>query len=298
MTTSRALFAWLIAAVLVAMLAIPACSELQLGDETVNPALGLAAENTPILCTDGVDNDDDGFIDCADDDCTDRGIPTDAECREAPCPGRVVCLTTEDTDKLCNDGVDNDGNGFTDCGDFGCSRSPNVTICCQPTGTEDSDAACDDGLDNDCNGFTDCDDFGCLRNENVSVCCQRTGEEDNDEACLDGLDNDCNGYTDCGDFGCSQNPMVTVCGVQGPSVPEDDEMLCSDGVDNDRDGRIDCGDWDCAPPNGPSDFDYCRQATPENDGDSCSDGVDNDRDGHVDCDDYDCWQNAPAVCGA
>ena len=35
----------------------------------------------------------------------------------------------ENTDELCSDGVDNDGNEFTDCEDFGCSHSESVTVC-------------------------------------------------------------------------------------------------------------------------------------------------------------------------
>ena len=35
----------------------------------------------------------------------------------------------ENTNELCSDGIDNDGNGFVDCDDFSCSRSMNVTIC-------------------------------------------------------------------------------------------------------------------------------------------------------------------------
>ncbi len=73
----------------------------------------------------------------------------------------------EDTDLTCTDGVDNDGNGYVDCDDFGCSRNPNVSVCRSP---EDSDAACRDGRDNDGDSFFDCDDYDCSRNPSVSVC--------------------------------------------------------------------------------------------------------------------------------
>lgn len=53
----------------------------------------------------------------------------------------------------CFDGMDNDGDGLTDCADPGCSRIPACT------GEGESD--CGDGLDNDANGFADCSDFGC-----------------------------------------------------------------------------------------------------------------------------------------
>ncbi len=76
----------------------------------------------------------------------------------------TVCVT-ENTNALCNDGIDNDGNGFIDCADFGCSRNPLVTC-----PVENTNALCNDGIDNDANGFIDCDDFACSRNPDVMVC--------------------------------------------------------------------------------------------------------------------------------
>ena len=51
--------------------------------------------------------------------------------------------------EICNDGLDNDGDGFTDCGDFDCS---NTTL---------KECNCSDGLDNDADGFSDCNDSDC-----------------------------------------------------------------------------------------------------------------------------------------
>ena len=85
---------------------------------------------------------------------------------------RTPSTSSENTNATCQDGIDNDGNGFTDCDDFGCSRNPNVHVCNEaPAGdAENTNAACQDGIDNDGNGFTDCDDWGCSRNPNVDVC--------------------------------------------------------------------------------------------------------------------------------
>ena len=52
-------------------------------------------------------------------------------------------------DELCFDGIDNDGDGFTDCDDFDCDNA------C------DESQNCFDGIDNDGDGFIDCDDFDC-----------------------------------------------------------------------------------------------------------------------------------------
>jgi hypothetical protein len=61
-------------------------------------------ENTASRCSDGLDNDADGFVDCSDFDC-------------APfCGGGA-----ENTASRCSDGIDNDLDGFVDCSDFDCT---------------------------------------------------------------------------------------------------------------------------------------------------------------------------------
>jgi hypothetical protein len=54
------------------------------------------------VCTDGLDNDDDGDVDCADDDC---------EC----------------SDETCSDSVDNDDDGDIDCNDPDCDTTSPCT---------------------------------------------------------------------------------------------------------------------------------------------------------------------------
>ncbi len=51
--------------------------------------------------------------------------------------------------EICDDGIDNDGDGLTDCNDPDCnSNCANIEIC-------------DDGIDNDADGLTDCADPDC-----------------------------------------------------------------------------------------------------------------------------------------
>ncbi len=161
-----------------------------------------------------------------------------------------VAKADENTDALCSDGIDNDGNGYTDCDDHSCSRNAAVTVCkvlcggvecatgevcvndaCVATEAEDTDAKCSDGIDNDGNGHTDCEDWSCSRNANVTVCavtcggvtcaagqvcvndaCTDSSAEDTDAKCSDGVDNDNDGHIDCDDYDCSQNAAITVCG--------------------------------------------------------------------------------------
>jgi hypothetical protein len=144
-------------------------------------------------------------------------------------------LPSERTLEACQDDVDNDGNGFTDCEDFSCSRSDSVEVVmlCE-TILEITFEKCSDGIDNDDNGFTDCEDFSCAQADDpaVRIACEEsigvecdvlpTPEErmacrakglpgSADAACSDGKDNDGDGFADCDDFDCSWNPQVTVC---------------------------------------------------------------------------------------
>ena len=62
---------------------------------------------SPEICDDGLDNDSDGFVDCADWDC--QGV--------GQCPAEI-----------CDDGFDNDGDGWVDCDDFNCGDDPACRI--------------------------------------------------------------------------------------------------------------------------------------------------------------------------
>ncbi len=92
------------------------------------------------ICTDGIDNDMDGKIDCSDSDCS----------ADPVCPAPVS--------EICTDGIDNDQDGKTDCADSDCLG---ISGC----GAEGLYTTCSDGFDNDGDGFTDCSDPGCAKNK-------------------------------------------------------------------------------------------------------------------------------------
>lgn len=115
-------------------------------------------EANDLTCSDGVDNDGNGNVDCQDWSCSMNPEVT-------VCP--QVVMEPETDDRRCSDGIDNDGNSFTDCEDWSCSRNPSVTVCRTP---ENDDRACGDGQDNDRDGYVDCDDYDCSRNPSVTVC--------------------------------------------------------------------------------------------------------------------------------
>ena len=147
------------------------------------PSGPVRNESTPELCSNGRDDDGDGFIDCS-----------DLHCQANPATG---CEGAgEASDEACSDGVDNDDNGFSDCEDFNCNQNPFVTVCGERENTYER---CTDGLDNDQNNFVDCDDTACERNLLVGAC------KDSERGyCLDDIDNDQDGLTDCDDPDCGE----------------------------------------------------------------------------------------------
>jgi hypothetical protein len=142
-------------------------------------------------CSDGLDNDGDGFTDFPDDfGCVAPGFPS-----ESP---------------ECRDGIDNDGDGHVDLGDPGCKGSLNP----------EEDPACDDGIDNDGDLLVDWpEDPGCV---------SAAGRFETLE-CDDGIDNDRDGRKDDDDPGCHYDSSPT------------ESPACSDGIDNEAnpDGLID-----------------------------------------------------------
>ncbi len=107
------------------------------GDGGVIKPADAGAENTDALCSDGLDNDGDGHKDCDDFDCSKN--PNVTVCKDAgkPDSGKPADAGSENTDILCSDGIDNDGDGYVDCNDFDCSKNPSVTVC-KDGGTTDA----------------------------------------------------------------------------------------------------------------------------------------------------------------
>ena len=103
-----------------------------------------SSESTDAACSNGTDDDGNGYADCKDFHCSAN-------------PSVTVCKSEND-DVACGNGLDDDGNGYADCKDLNCQISPAVTVC----NTENSDAECHDSVDNDGDGKTDCADATCF----------------------------------------------------------------------------------------------------------------------------------------
>lgn len=175
---------------------------------------------------------DEGTPYCGDGNCDDG---------EDPCTCSDDCGTRVANEQVsfnCDDGIDNDCDGETDCADSDCDADPVCAAVC-------GNSTCDPG-ENSCNCEADCG----------APAASETGDTD----CADGLDNDCDGDTDCDDSECSAaTPCNPYCGDSKCNTGENPcncsadcgtapltEENCEDNEDNDCDGSTDCDDSDCA----------------------------------------------------
>lgn len=108
-------------------------------------------------------------------------------------------------DEICDNAIDDDDNGQTDCDDPACESE----VGCESSdpGCEPRREYCEDGVDNNGDGNTDCAD----------LCC--------DAFCFN---RDCPG-----------------CEYGVPFEPLESELDCGDDRDDDCDGQRDCCDPDC-----------------------------------------------------
>ncbi len=244
---------------------------------------GGVAQATETSCGDGKDNDCDGKIDCADPDCGGLSCGTNSKtCHAAVCTCLASGAAPAATETVCNDGLDNNCDGKTDCADTtacatgtacgtggatcaaaACACSGNGGVA-QPAG----ETACSDGFDNDCDGLVDCADPQCStlscgangKTCHSTVCtCLASGAAPaaSETSCTDGVDNNCDGKVDCADTtACAAG---TTCGANGykcaaqacscsgnGGAVQATETSCGDGFDNDCDGKADCLDPNCA----------------------------------------------------
>ena len=231
------------------------------------------------ICTNGVDDDCNGIVDCKDPAC--RGL---ANCCV---PSSEICNGLDDNcDGVADDGIAGLGQpctfGVGACASIGqnvCS-SDGLSVVCNAVPRAPGSEQCGNGLDDDCDGSTDCNDPDCSSAAECQTCTPRA------ELC-NGVDDDCDGVVDngfanlgqtchagvgaCGadgHFVCNQGGTGTVCNAVAGAP---DAERCSNGIDDDCDGTIDCFDSDCRT------AEHCRVPCEETEGGNC-----NGDDGHGD----------------
>jgi len=257
------------------------------GTSAGNFVLNITPEGTFVeICTDGVDNDGDGFIDCDDFDCRGRpecgpctsyeaacldGRDDDCDgaidCADPDCFGRPECGPCADREYDCLNGRDDDCDGLPDCSDSDCFGRPECGGCTP------YEIDCLNGRDDDCDGRLDCRDSDCFGLPECGGC------EMYETSCIDGRDNDCDGLLDCADPECRGRPDCGPCAFL--------ELDCANRRDDDCDGLLDCADPDCR--GNPA----CGPCTPYEI--NCTNMRDEDCDGSMDCADPDCAGD-PACC--
>lgn len=244
------------------------------------------------LCTDGLDDDLDGLVDCCDPDCA----------ADPACPAGEL---------LFGDHVDGDGDGFVDCSDAESCRatSPDCVGGIAPAGDPCTEhgVCSSDATDpycvvesiwgvvgGACSEFCDPAASTCSTGLTCSPTPLATALGLCVETCT--VDADCGTGTVCREVGAVADLVCiapctvdadcadpgALCQPSGLCAPAE---LCSSGFDEDLDGAIDCADSDC------SGDPACTSPTEAN----CANGVDDDADGAIDCADADCAADAACV---
>jgi hypothetical protein len=82
------------------------------------------------VCSNGIDDDNDGRTDCADSECPET----------ATCGTGCMCPNGSGIPKeiACGDGLDNDRDGHTDCQDADCMQCMGALMCCPDGGCRTS----------------------------------------------------------------------------------------------------------------------------------------------------------------
>ncbi|HCP46221.1 MAG TPA: hypothetical protein DIU15_09275 [Deltaproteobacteria bacterium] len=223
-------------------------------------------------CSDRLDDDGDGLIDCADPDCA----------------SSWWCTVVNSRETKCSDGTDDDGDGAIDCADADCAMRNSC-----------AESECTNGLDDDGDGTIDCLDLDCLVEQ--AELCGEISCADGDLAHVGSTFP--NFLLDCADPSCFANPDPDVaescqaerapidlkerCDVAVVMDPETGVLVHTDGPDVDDPDSLEnelagCDDPDCAT------FHLCSPSLAAEPFELCGDCIDNDGDGFEDCEDRDC----------
>jgi len=98
-------------------------------------------EQTAEKCSDGIDNDNNGYADCQDFSCLDNDDvsvrrvcqESTADCAFLEADGGCAAANAACSNKDANgEDIDDDGDGFANCADWDCSYNPLVTVCPGP----------------------------------------------------------------------------------------------------------------------------------------------------------------------
>ncbi len=206
------------------------------------------------ICNNGIDDDEDGMVDCEDSDCQ-SSLVVDFDIISTLCDapvGRIEVISPVlESFSFISDV--NSGNTYPiefdslSAGEYelyafsGCDTSIQRFIVeevgdCQGMLIE----ICDNGIDDDGDGMVDCEDGDCASfdRDGDGIC-------DTEDACPDlnvaiGTPCDDNNPNTEGDI------VTTDCNCIGTEITNEvGEEICNNGIDDDGDGLVDCNDEDC-----------------------------------------------------
>ncbi|MGM0597554.1 MAG: trypsin-like serine protease, partial [Myxococcota bacterium] len=245
------------------------------------------------ICNNGIDDNDNGFIDCEDEECLDYHSCIPNACDEP----EILYCGDQITDSTLN------GSSVFNTYGNGCTSGFSVdyqemayAVAAPPDATVIINLSISDA-DTDLELFQideNCDPVNCTaastnppgNNEmieylsgdatqyiivdtwqnpgayTISVECENLAQE----ICNNNLDDDFDGLIDCEDPDCEE---TTACFTG---------EWCDNGIDDDNDGIVDCFDADCR------NDEHCLNLV-----EICDDDEDNDLDGAIDCEDVDCY---------
>ena len=260
---------------------------------------------------DEVDNDVDGYVECAAPEADHVGSPTgggdcdDGEAAVHPSAAELCNLIDDDCDGSIDEDFDGDGDGYVDAAEASCEAVYEFGLDCDDTNADvfpEQVETCN-ALDDDCNNFVDdgfdLDGDGWVDGE-IADCASAYTDTDCDDAndavfpfnfedCTNGIDDNCNseidedtdddgdGFTTCGgdcndDVASIYTGALEIC----DGVDQDCDFLIDEDFDFDGDGYVDatvCADGtDCD--------DGDASVSPSAD-EACN-GTDDDCDGEVD----------------
>jgi hypothetical protein len=124
--------------------------------------------------------------------------------------------------EICNDDIDNDGDGYTDCFDSECNTDPACAA---------AQEICNNGIDDDGDGAVDCADTQCATAANCQTVQENcsNGQDDDGDGAVDCADSDCVGNAACQTNTCTENNIFYdspqtcqtgfICGLNGQAQP-------------------------------------------------------------------------------
>lgn len=255
-------------------------------DATLNSCF-ILEENTPELCNDGIDNDEDGLVDCEDDSACSPDNPSFNVNQPGGCDDRPSLIRVNDIVGDAMYSIDN-GDSFQESNEFLNLPAGDYTVLIMKNGVmscsegfpirleqeecrENTDELCSDGVDNDEDGLMDCMDSDCVALiEEIIVVAPISCPDFSDGSIIVGLDP--TRYQISGDGGASYESGTTLSGLTAGSY----EL----SVINILSG--------CESFFGENPITIENGATCPPEAGFCDDGLDNDFDGLIDCADEDC----------